>query len=760
MQSTTFTVDAALLRELGDRLIGRSYIALAELVKNAYDADAIDCQIEFADDRIVIADNGHGMSEQDFHDHWMRIGTTHKTAAPASPRLGRAMTGSKGLGRLSVQFLADEMTLESTSDDDPSRHLYAFVDWTNIQHGSDLDTVAVLWEMRSERLAYPDDRRTGTRIVLSKLRSEWNATEIERLGQDVWMLQSPFRRSHRHSDAGTAQDFYVRLDAPGIHGARVAFEKFQSSLFQNWKARITGAIEDGRTTATATVAVEFKEDYPKGVETTKSFRETVSLPVAAPDRPRSTGSDLSAVDRARFEILVFKPERRQPGGMPVVEMREYLRNFGNVSVYDAGFRLPYYGPDQDWLRIAVDQGRRLVTSALLPSRLKVDAPYLLDLPAPGRIFGIVEIDTNHERVAVEQAEARRAATQQAEGRPGQCLQIQPGRDRLADNAAFEQLRDVVRFSLDFYANRFKLLSLQVSERSRAKESPSRTFSRAVAAIDRNKAEIPRPVFQEIRREVVAATRAAEREEQHLDRRAVLLAPLATAGMTALALNHELAREHVLLEQVSDRLRAIAATAKISEVDALAEELATGAERFAALRQLFEPLLVAEDRDATDRLRVHAVLQQVIRGFGPLMGRVDFQDRGVPHELRFPVGSFAEWSAIIQNLLTNAWNAMLDSERAEILFEGGSGPRGRKWLRVSDTGVGLGIPLRESDTLFEPFERHLRISSENRSIAMGGHGLGLAIVRMIAQRRSAQVAFMNPRPGFATTLEVSWRGADK
>ena len=759
MQSTTFTVDAALLRELGDRLIGRSYIALAELVKNAYDADAIDCRIELGDDRIVVSDNGHGMSEQDFHRHWLRIGTTHKTAAPASPRLGRAMTGSKGLGRLSVQFLADEMTLESTSADDSSRHLYAVVDWTNIQHGSDLDTVAVLWETRPDSPVYPDHRPTGTRIVLSKLRSEWNATEVERLGQDVWMLQSPFRRSHRRSDAGTTQDFYVHLDAPGIDGARLAFDKFQDALFENWRARITGAIEDGRITATSTVAVEFKADYPEGAETPKSFHEAVPLPVTALGRPRPTGSDSPAVDRARFEILVFKPEGRQPAGIPVAEMRDYLRNFGNVSVYDAGFRLPYYGPDQDWLQIAIDQGRRLVTSALLPSRLKVDAPYLLDLPAPGRIFGIVEIDTNHERAAAEQAQGRRA-TEQTEAPPDPCLQIQPGRDRLADNAAFEQLRNVVRFSLDFYANRFKLLSLQANERRRAKEPPSRTFNRAIAAIDRNKAEIPRPAFQEIRREVVAATKAAKREEQHLDQRAVLLAPLATAGMTALALNHELARELVLLEQVSERLRAIAASVNVPQVAALADEIATGAERFAALRQLFDPLLVAEDREATDRLRVRAVLRQVLRGLGPLMSRVDFRIRDVPNELHFPLGSFADWSAMIQNILTNAWNAMLDSERAEILFEGGSDMRGREWLRVSDTGVGLAIPLQESETLFEPFERHLSISPENRSIGMGGQGLGLTIVRMIAQRRGTHVAFVKPEAGFATTLQVSWRGVPK
>ena len=102
--------------------------------------------------------------------------------------------------------------------------------------------------------------------------------------------------------------------------------------------------------------------------------------------------------------------------------------------------------------------------------------------------------------------------------------------------------------------------------------------------------------------------------------------------------------------------------------------------------------------------------------------------------------------------------MLDSNKSLISFDGGRGTRAREWLRVSDTGVGLDVPLNDSQKLFEPFQRQLRISDENRSIAMGGQGLGLAIVRMIAQRRSAQAAFVQPKKGFVTTVEILWRGA--
>ena len=748
----TFSVDAALLRELGEHLIGRAYIALAELVKNAYDADAVLCRIEFTEDSIVIEDDGHGMSGNEFLEYWMRIGTTHKADKRRSKTFDRSMTGSKGLGRLSVQFLAAEMELWSTSEDDPAKTLYAVVDWSQIRTGRDIGTVDVLWDVRPEARKYPGGRSTGTRIVLQGLKSEWNTETIGALGKEVWVLRSPFRRSKGRPEGRTAQDFYVDIDAPNIEGAAPAFDRLQNALFKNWKARIHGSLHGGRTGGKAAVSVEFKPDYPDGRKESARFNETVPLPVA---RKKEVGS--SVLDRAEFDILIFKTEGRQAGGLAVGEVRDYLREFGNVSVYDAGFRLPYYGSStdktgQDWLSIAVDQGRRITASELLPERLGTPARYLLDLPAPGRIFGAVEIDTNHERAV---AEKRSAA-------PGERLQIQPGRDRLATNRAFRELRDLVRFSLDFYANRFRLLADQSIDTQRAKEPASRTFGRAIETLERNKAEIPKPVYREVRREVVAAREAAATEEKALDQRAVLLAPLATAGITALALNHELARDALFLQNASDKLRRLAKTRGISELDTIADGFDDARRRFLSLQELFAPVLSDEDRTATNRLAVRPVVAQVVRAIRPLMPGVEFDLSRTLDDLRFPIGSFAEWNAVLQNVLTNAWNAMLDSDNAIVSIDAGRDGkrRAREWLRVSDTGVGLGVPLEESPNLFEPFERRLKISDANRSIAIGGQGLGLAIVRMIARRREADVAFVTPRERFSTAFEISWRGATR
>jgi len=742
----SFTVDAALLQELGERLIGRPAIALAELAKNAYDADASVCQIEFKDNQIIITDNGSGMASDEFISRWMRIGTTHKAAEGRTP-LGRNFTGSKGIGRLSVQFLANEMILESVSSKGDGKAVYAVVDWRSAVKGQDLKTVNVLWDTIEPTSTFPEGSKTGTRITLTQLKSTWDSTTLTELGDEVWMLRSPFRSGSLARGDRRQDQFDIEVEAPGITGAREAFDSKKKALFENWKARITGAVSSGRTKGKLAIAVEFKKDYPEGSKKANSFREAIELPVR-----KNTSGEVPMIDKVSFEILIFSVTGRQAGRTPVAVVREYLNEFGNVSVYDAGFRLPYYGSargsaGQDWLSIALDQGRRLSQSALLPESLQIQNKYMEDLPALGRVFGGVEIDTNHER---QIAETLKSA-------PGEWLQIQPGRDRLHDNRAYGQLRDLVRVSLDFYANRYRLLASKIVDEERDSEPPSQKFTRALTVLERHQDDIPTLAYKEVKREISDARKAASTEEEALDRRAALLAPLASAGMAAIALNHEVAREGRFLVRIGKELRKIAKSHSIPELTAIAEEFDDARQRLESLQELFAPLLSDVDKEATDRLKVKAIVEQTVGSMKVLMPGVEFDLSKIPNDLRFPLGSFAEWNALLQNVLANAWNAMLDSRKARIAFQGKRESNGREWLRVSDTGHGLGIPIAQTGKLFEPFERQTKISEDKRSIALGGQGLGLSIVRMIARRRSANVAFVEPQEHFSTTLEISWRG---
>ena len=93
-----------------------------------------------------------------------------------------------------------------------------------------------------------------------------------------------------------------------------------------------------------------------------------------------------AVAAGDFELRVFSLASRQRMGVKVDAAREYFKQFGGVHVYDAGFHLPYYGPDTDWLHIEIDHSHRLSRSALLPPALQVPNG-MNNLPTQSRVFG-------------------------------------------------------------------------------------------------------------------------------------------------------------------------------------------------------------------------------------------------------------------------------------------------------------------------------------------------------------------------------------
>ncbi len=175
-----FTVDSALLRELGARLVGQPHIALAELIKNSYDADARNVRLTFTADRLIIEDDGHGMSFDDFVHRWMRIGTTHKKDGETSPELGRTLTGSKGVGRLATQLLSKRMRIESVGLRDQGlsgfearsaasrRALHpqveADVNWGVVDTEDDLTEITVPVEISTERSTFVDGSRLRGRI--------------------------------------------------------------------------------------------------------------------------------------------------------------------------------------------------------------------------------------------------------------------------------------------------------------------------------------------------------------------------------------------------------------------------------------------------------------------------------------------------------------------------------------------------------------------------------------------------------------------
>ena len=464
LQTIHFTVDSELLRELGERLVGRQYIALAELVKNSFDADATRVEIRIQDDAIEVSDNGHGMTEDDFANRWMRVGSTHKVEEMTSPVLKRRLTGSKGVGRLAVQFLASELQLTSVPKGKPlpggstSQELFVMVDWDTAVHAGELTQATALYELRQPNSdTFPLQKPHGTKVTLKGLKHEWNPEEFQDLAREIWFLQPPFRSLTGTSDIEDGS-FEVDLRSPDPDVVAL-FNTQMARILELYTSRVVGRLQP-----------RDDSDTPKDNSDNPSLKRELSLSLELEGQATQPykfsvpvrGDDSCLIDSLDFEVRIFTLQYRQPYGIPVQQARDYMTQWGGVHIYDAGFRIPYAGPAADWLNLEFDHSHRLTQSQLLPADLNVRMG-LNFLPTNSRVLGVVKIDTTRE--------ARMAALNGVP--PGQHLQIQVSRDRLVSNGAFHQLQDAVRFALDYYATR--LAALRLTEKATQRKVGASSF---------------------------------------------------------------------------------------------------------------------------------------------------------------------------------------------------------------------------------------------------------------------------------------------
>jgi len=716
-----FSVDAALLRELGERLVGRPHIALAELVKNSYDADATSCRFVFADDASEVQDNGLGMDKEDFTRFWMRIGTKHKQRETITRRLHRPVTGSKGIGRLAVQFLSNKLELwTATKRRGPVLHVK--VDWSEALHKDSLVEAGARYRLENRKVDWVANSG-GTRIRLENLNQEWDSQNIKDLAREIWVLQPP--AEFLDDEERSTENF--KIDVEGLPEEELKiFRDQMSAAIENWDAVIEGRVENGRNSGRAYVNVEFRDG--------ETFEESFSIPNRA-------------LDRVRFSIRVFKLAGHQPKGISVTDAREYLRKFGGVRVYDAGFRLPYYGIEQDWLGLEIDHSHRLMLSKLLPEELRIPGG-MQELPTQSRLFGVVRVNTGREE---KKAGARVV-------RSGDYLKIQVTRDRLVDNKAYQDLRHVIRWSIDFYATKARIRRLREAQGAEGSGPALReSVSRLKTALLENRSRIPKKVYQVLETEVESVEHAQARRERAARSEQMLLGALATAGMAAIAIEHEVGKQMSSLRVHIDQLRDMSSTLGNDDLKVLADKLDGWVQRVSDARKMFSPLMSEGDRQTYAKLRAKHVVGRVAENMHSLMRDAQIDLSGIPESLRLPEGTMAGWQAIFQNLFTNAVTAMLDSSDRRIRCTGGISRR-QGFVVVEDTGVG--VDLETSEDLFKPFVRKLEISPSRQALGLGGTGLGLTIVKIVAETMGCSVVFVEPTAPFKTAVKMSWSMRDE
>lgn len=719
-----FDVDCGLLFQLGEGLVSKRSIALAELIKNSYDADATHVIIGFRDvsapgGEITILDDGTGIPFSRIRDTWMRIATTEKERNPVSEVYGRQRAGEKGVGRFATRRLAKELELESVALVDPRRKTgprektTVHFDWGKFKPGKEVQDVAVAYRYEIVKPSTP----TGVMLRLNNVRDVWSEHDLRDLYIDLMSIITPLPKGRSIETDGSKRDpgFSVELEVP-------EFPEYSESPGERFLKSALAVLEgDLAADGTATYKLKFRRKPSDRRKLSHTFRlKEERFPHAGP---------------AFFQIyyFVFKPDEFAGLDINVRDARKKGREQGGVHIFVDRFRVPPYGDlRDDWLGLDEDRARRKFRPKDEVKILGKDVfrPGLV-IPGNNQLFGQVFLS--------------RSTNPQFH----QTL----NRERLQENDAFRELRSFVRLGVDWMT----IMYARHTEEERAKgRAERRSVSRSPKTlIARAREQIESlDMTSEQRKEALQALDLAdqaieeEREEQIGELQ--MLRVLASTGTMIFVFDHELLGVLQGLREthrdLGSFLRHISGQER-RQFHSVLEGLKGWIEDAEHQATLLGLLLGDSARRRRRRLAVRSVAGALLSAFGKYAEDLQIEmTNQVPATLRTPPMFECELSAILVNLITNALKAVKPQPLRKIEISGHHNAESVS-IRVSDTGIGAD-PTKWSE-YFKPF-----VSESVPDPVLGvGTGLGLKIVKDFVEVYGGDTRFVEPEEPWRTSVEV-------
>lgn len=362
---------ARLLRTLGSDLISSDKVALIELVKNSYDADAGVVLIRFrgplkaGEGGIEVWDDGHGMDAATLQSSWLDIATDTKRRNPHSDG-GRRVLGEKGIGRLAAARLGEEMLLTTRKQD--ADEVKLLIDWTDFdREDAYLDEIEVAWEVGapdvfaangaaaaafSELDADGWHQERGTVLQVDRLSREWTRDDLLELRTALTRLIRPRPQGsgvRSAKDASIEQDFQIVLELAEVDDTLedLAGPIEPSADLRTPHYRLSGSVD-----ANGSATLHYEQQDPP---------ETQDIGVTQlwnlEDRPPQAGPfefEISVWDRDKTalqrSLQAANPENAAPSASDLKGFRDAMDEVAGVSIYRDGFRvLPFGETGDDWL---------------------------------------------------------------------------------------------------------------------------------------------------------------------------------------------------------------------------------------------------------------------------------------------------------------------------------------------------------------------------------------------------------------------------
>ena len=195
-------VDMNVIQHLGISMYATLPPVIAELVSNAWDADATEVWIELhdrdpSDKKIIVKDNGMGMSVEEIQNSFLVIGKNRRREGDRTPG-GRKVIGRKGIGKLSMFGIADEIVVTSIKEIDGKKIKNKFI--LNL---NEIKNAGPKYYPPHEIKNKETDEPSGTTIEIMKIRrkSSFDARKIAiDLARRFLIFDENFKVWVKHND--------------------------------------------------------------------------------------------------------------------------------------------------------------------------------------------------------------------------------------------------------------------------------------------------------------------------------------------------------------------------------------------------------------------------------------------------------------------------------------------------------------------------------------------------------------------------------
>jgi signal transduction histidine kinase len=360
-----FQPRARLLLQLGDKLIKNENIALLELIKNSYDADAKKVKVrmekttEKQKGRIDIIDDGCGMDMKIIEDVWLQPGSDFKeqllVRQVRTKKYKRLPIGEKGIGRFGVHKLGNK--IEMITRMEGSNEIVVKIDWNEFAKNKFLKDAK--FEVVERTPEYFLRNRSGTRIIITDLRNDWDRRMVRELYKSVFTLNSPFIKSGKFK-------VEIELDDPTLIEGLPKWDEIQKLSLFHFKCTLEGS-------SIKTFLYEFTPwenmeglDYRKVTESDDFIQNRDTLIARDRDNPKKEviinlgknyGNENTpkTLGEITVEGYIFDRDKSvlELGNQAKVNLlSKYLDEQGGIRVYRDNIRVNEYGEKgNDWLNL-------------------------------------------------------------------------------------------------------------------------------------------------------------------------------------------------------------------------------------------------------------------------------------------------------------------------------------------------------------------------------------------------------------------------